>query len=85
MDFATGGHFRNRGHFGNIFAAHFAAVKRGYGATKWHSCAKGWFRSYETPFEMASRLRNGGFQGVEVLQPFRSCEMDVRGCEVALV
>ena len=54
-------------------------------AAKWHSCAKGWFRSCETPFGMASRLRNGGFQGVEVPQPFRSCETDVLACEMALV
>ena len=27
-------------------------------AAKWHSCAKEWFCSYETPFQMASRLRN---------------------------
>ena len=41
-----------------IFAAHFAAAKWAYNAAKWHSCAKGWFRSCETPFEMAHRLRN---------------------------
>ncbi|WJZ84264.1 hypothetical protein VitviT2T_003875 [Vitis vinifera] len=27
-------------------------------AAKWHSCAKKWFRSCETPFQMVSRLRN---------------------------
>ena len=27
-------------------------------AAKWHSCAKKWFRSCETPFQMASQLRN---------------------------
>ena len=54
-------------------------------ALKWHSCTKGWFRSCETPFHMASRLRNGGFQGVEVSQPFRNCKMDVRGCEMSLM
>ena len=41
-----------------IFAAHFATVKWAYGAVKWHSYAKGWFRSCEIPFEMAPRLRN---------------------------
>ena len=56
-----------------------------YGAVKWHSCAKGWFHSCETPFEIASRLRSGGFQGVEISQPFRSCETGVLGCEMALV
>ena len=25
---------------------------------EWHSCAKNWFRSCETPFQMVSRLRN---------------------------
>ena len=29
----------------------------GTGAAKWHSCAKWWFRSCETPFEMAPRQR----------------------------
>ena len=53
---------------------HFAAVKWVYKAAKWHSCAKGWFRSCETPFKMAIRLRNGGSQGVESSQPFRGCE-----------
>ena len=40
----------------------FAAVSQlrneGNYAAKWHSCAKKWFRSCETPFQMASRLRN---------------------------
>ena len=40
----------------------FAAVSQlrneGNCAAKWHSCAKSWFRSCETPFQMASRLRN---------------------------
>ena len=56
----------------------FAAVSQlrneSHCVAKWHSCAKKWFRSCETPFQMASRLWNGGFQGVEVSQPFRSCE-----------
>ena len=60
-------------------------MKRAYGAAKWHSCAKGWFHSCKTPFEMASRLRSGGYQGVEISQPFHSCEMGVLGCEMALV
>ena len=37
---------------GTIFAAHFAAVKWGWVAAKWHSCAKGsemglWLRKLE--------------------------------------
>ena len=71
MDFAAGGRFRSRGHFGNIFAAHFAVAKWGYGAAKWRSCANGWFRSCEMEDFKAWR--------------FRSCEMGVRGCEIALV
>ena len=67
------------------FRNNFAAAKWVYRAAKWHSYAKGWFRSCETPVGMASRLQNGGFQGVEVLQPFRSYETDVRGCEMALM
>ena len=50
------------------FRNHFAAAKWVYGAVKWHLCAKGWFHSCETPFQMVSWLRNGGFQGVEVSQ-----------------
>ena len=45
-----------------IFADHFAAISQLWNerncAAKWHSCAKEWFRSCETPFQMASRLRN---------------------------
>ena len=40
----------------------FAAISQlrneGNYAAKWHSCAKKWFRSCETPFQMVSRLRN---------------------------
>ena len=40
----------------------FAAVSQlqneGNCAAKWHSCAKKWFRSCETPFQMVYRLRN---------------------------
>ena len=43
---------------GAIFVAHFTAVKWGWAAAKWHSCAKGWFRSCETTCEMGVRLRN---------------------------
>nr|CAN77218.1 hypothetical protein VITISV_036422 [Vitis vinifera] len=53
------------------------------------------FRSCETPFQMASRLRNSrlalhtrlqtDFKAWRISQPFRSCEMSVRGCERALV
>ena len=56
MDFAVAKGFRSEGNFG----IDFAAAKWAYGAVKWHSCAKGWFRSRETPFEMVPRLRNGG-------------------------
>ncbi|WJZ82808.1 hypothetical protein VitviT2T_002533 [Vitis vinifera] len=42
---------------GAIFAAHFAAAKWGWAAVKWHSCAKGVFRSCETPCEMGLWLR----------------------------
>ncbi|KAL6320004.1 hypothetical protein AAG906_003101 [Vitis piasezkii] len=76
--------FCSERNFGIIFVAHFVAAKRVYGTAKWHLCAKGWFRSCETPFEMASRLRSGGFQGMEISQPFRSCETGVLGCEMAL-
>ena len=41
-------------------------------AMKWHSCAKSWFRSYKTPYEMGLWLRIFFFW---ILQPFRSCEM----------
>ena len=67
------------------FRNHFVVAKWVYGAAKGHSCAKGWFRSCETPFKMEFRLRNGGFQGVEVPQPFRSCEMSVQGFQMALM
>ena len=85
MDFVAARRYRSEGNFDIDFAAHFAATKWAYDAAKWHSCAKGWFRSCETSFEMAPRLRNGGSQGVESLQPFRSCETGVLGCEMALV
>ncbi|KAL6336124.1 hypothetical protein AAG906_010409 [Vitis piasezkii] len=67
--------FPSEGNFGINFAAHFATAKRAYDVTKWHSCAKGWFHSCETPFEMAPWLRNSGSQGMESSQPFRSYEM----------
>ena len=67
------------------FRNHFTAAKRVYRAAKWHLCSKGWFYNCETPFQLACRLRNGGFQGVEVSQPFRSCETGVRACEMELV
>nr|CAN61911.1 hypothetical protein VITISV_034396 [Vitis vinifera] len=59
------GRFRSEGKFGIDFAAHFIAAKRAYDSANWRSCAKGGFRSCETPFEMVPRLRNGGSQGVE--------------------
>ena len=43
-------HFCSRGEISQpsaIFAAHFVAAKRGYSTAKWHSCAKGSFRSCE--------------------------------------
>ena len=36
-----------KGNFAGGFVGHSAAAKWGWGATKWHSCAKGVFRSYE--------------------------------------
>ena len=65
--------FHNEGNFDIDFAAHFAVAKRAYSAAKWHSCAKGWFRSCETPFEMAHRLRNGGSPSVEISQLRNGC------------
>ena len=44
-----------------IFAAHFATAKLGGCAAKWHSCAKGVFRSYETPYEIVFWLRKWSF------------------------
>ena len=55
------------------FRNHFAAAKWVYRAAKWHSYAKGWFRSCETPFKMAVRLQNGGVQGVEASQLRNGC------------
>ena len=43
---------------GAIFAAHFATAKWGWAAAKWHSSAKGVFRSCETPYEMGLWLQN---------------------------
>ena len=65
MDFAAARRFCSEGNFGMDFAAHFAIAKREYDAAKWHLCAKGWFRSCETPFEMVPRLRKGGSPSVE--------------------
>ena len=48
-----------------IFIAHFAAAKWGWRAAKWHSCARGWFRSCETTCEMGVRLQKLEFLGVE--------------------
>ena len=56
MDFAAARHFRNKGKFGIDFAAYFAAAKEVYDFAKWRPCAKEGFRSYETPFEMVTRL-----------------------------
>nr|CAN65030.1 hypothetical protein VITISV_018080 [Vitis vinifera] len=42
----------------NGFAAVSQLRNEGNCAAKWHSCVKKWFRSCETPFQMASRLRN---------------------------
>ena len=58
--FAAEGGFRNERAFSQrrpLFAAHFAAAKLGYCAAKWHTSAKGVFRSCETPCEMRLSLR----------------------------
>ena len=58
--FAAEGEFRNERAFSQskpLFAAHFAATKWSYCAAKWHSYAKGVFRSCETPCEMRLWLR----------------------------
>ena len=65
MDSVATRRFCSERDFGKDFAAHFAAAKRAYGSTNWHSCAKGGFRSCETPFEMVPRLQNGGSLRVE--------------------
>ena len=48
-----------------------------YGAFKWHSCAKKWFRNFEILFKMELWLRNWEFLRFGISQPFRSCEMRV--------
>ena len=50
--------FAEEGHFRNHFTV-----------AKWHSCAKGWFRSCETTCEMGYNyknviLRHGGFRSL---------------------
>ena len=64
-DFAAilklGDHFASKWEFhrGGGFSQPISQLRNGgTGAMKWHSCAKWWFRSCETPFQMASRLRN---------------------------
>ena len=59
------------------FCSHFAAAKWVYRASKWHSCAKKWFRSFEILFKMELWLRNWDFSRFGISQPFRSCEMRV--------
>ena len=86
VDLATEGHFRNP----------FRSCEWGYCATKWHSCAKGVFRSCETPYEIGLRAakhpakwgfgcENWIFYALGISQPFQSHEIGVGGCEMALV
>ena len=67
------------------FRNHFAAAKWVYGALKWHSCVKGWFRSCEIPCEMGLWLRNWEFLRFGISLPFRSCEIRLLCYEMALV
>ena len=53
-----GDHFASISKLKSDFAAVSQLQNEGNYAAKWHSCAKKWFRSCETPFQMASRLRN---------------------------
>ena len=56
-----GDHFAAKWEFrrGGGFSQPISQLRNGgTGAVKWHSCAKWWFRSCKTPFQMASRLRN---------------------------
>ena len=74
-DFAAKGHFRNqgafsqpisqpRGNFIGVFASHFAAAKWGWGAAKWHLCAKGVFTAAkifaEGSYRATRSFRSGG-------------------------
>ena len=59
------------------FHSHFEVAKGVYEASKWHSCAKKWFRSFEIPSEMKLWLQNWEFLRFVISQPFRSCEMRV--------
>ena len=77
--------FRSEGKFGIDFVTHFAATKQVYGSTNWRSCAKGGFRSCETPFEMVPQLRNCGSPGVEKIAANTQLRNGVPGCEMALV
>ena len=52
------GNFAAEKYFRSPFCSHFATWNEGNCAAKWHSCATEWFHSCETPFQMASRLRN---------------------------
>ena len=54
--FAAEGEFRNERAFSQRRAI-FAAAKLGYCAAKWHTSAKGVFRSCETPCKMRLSLR----------------------------
>ena len=51
VDFAAEEHFRSP----------FRSYEMRRGAAKWHSCAKGWFRSCETTCEMGLWLRKLDF------------------------
>ena len=46
---------------------------------------KGGFTTAKHPSEWLIGCEMEDFQGMEVLQPFRSCETSVRACEMALV
>ena len=70
------------------FRSPFHSCEMGGGAAKWHSCAKWWFRSCE----MGLGLRNGAWAAkLRFLKlgwfhrGFRSCEIGVWGCKMALV
>ena len=83
--FAGGGSFRSQGPISQpmgIFAGHFAAAKWGCGAAKWHSCAKGVFRSCEMVSHRVLGLRNKALEDFKVVSQLRN---DGLGCEMALV
>ena len=66
------------------FRSHFAAAKWGYEAAKWHSCAKEWFHSCETPCGMGLWLRFF-FSFFGFRSHFAAAKWGSLCCEVALV